>query len=47
MQAGEQTEGLWRFDIFELNSRTDELRKKGAKIKLQDQPLQVLIIDRG
>jgi TolB-like protein/Tfp pilus assembly protein PilF len=44
MQTGEQTEGLWRFGTFELNSRTGELRKKGIKIKLQDQPLQVLIM---
>jgi TolB-like protein/Tfp pilus assembly protein PilF len=43
MQTGEQTDGLWRFGTFELNSRTGELRKKGIKIKLQDQPLQVLI----
>jgi cholera toxin transcriptional activator len=43
MQAGEQTDGLWRFGTFELNSRTGELRKKGIKIKLQDQP-QVLIM---
>jgi TolB-like protein len=44
MQAGEQTDGLWCFGTFELNSRTGELRKKGIKIKLQDQPLQVLIM---
>jgi len=44
MQAGDPTEGLWRFGVFELNSRTGELRKKGVKIKLQDQPLQLLVI---
>jgi TolB-like protein/Tfp pilus assembly protein PilF len=44
MQDGEQTDSLWRFGTFELNSRTGELRKKGIKIKLQDQPLQVLIM---
>jgi TolB-like protein/tetratricopeptide (TPR) repeat protein len=44
MQAGEQTDGLWRFGTFELNSSIGELRKKGIKIKLQDQPLQVLIM---
>ncbi len=44
MQAGGQTNGLWRFGTFELDSSTGELRKKGAKIKLQDQPLQVLIM---
>jgi TolB-like protein/Flp pilus assembly protein TadD len=31
-----------RFDVFELNIRTGELRKKGVKLRLQGQPLQVL-----
>jgi TolB-like protein/Tfp pilus assembly protein PilF len=44
MQAGGQTDGLRRFGTFELDSHTGELRKKGIKIKLQDQPLQILIM---
>src|SRR5512146_634098 len=31
-----------RFGAFELDLRAGELRKNGAKIKLQEQPLQVL-----
>jgi Tol biopolymer transport system component/DNA-binding winged helix-turn-helix (wHTH) protein len=31
-----------RFGLFELDLRAGELRKSGVKIKLQDQPLQVL-----
>ncbi|HKS76259.1 MAG TPA: winged helix-turn-helix domain-containing protein [Terriglobales bacterium] len=31
-----------RFGVFELDLRAGELRKSGVKIKLQDQPLQVL-----
>src|SRR5882672_1952661 len=31
-----------RFGTFELNLQTGELRKRGQKIKLQEQPLQVL-----
>jgi adenylate cyclase len=31
-----------RFDVFELDLRAGELRKQGARIKLQDQPLHVL-----
>ena len=31
-----------RFDIFELDVRTGELRKQGVKVRLQGQPLQVL-----
>jgi TolB-like protein/Tfp pilus assembly protein PilF len=35
---------LLRFDIFELDLRAAELRKKGVKLRLQGQPLQVLAI---
>ena len=35
---------LLRFDIFELDLRAGELRKKGVKLRLQGQPLQVLAI---
>jgi DNA-binding winged helix-turn-helix (wHTH) protein len=31
-----------RFSIFELNLQTGELRKQGQKLKLQEQPFQVL-----
>ena len=31
-----------RFGVFELDLRSRELRKKGVRIKLQEQPLQVL-----
>ena len=44
MHAGERSEGVLRFGVFELDSRAGELRKKGVKIKLQDQPLQVLVM---
>jgi RHH-type rel operon transcriptional repressor/antitoxin RelB len=30
------------FRVFEVNVRTGELRKQGIRIKLQDQPFQVL-----
>jgi DNA-binding winged helix-turn-helix (wHTH) protein len=33
-----------RFGVFELDARSGELRKQGVKIKLQDQPLQILQI---
>jgi TolB-like protein/DNA-binding winged helix-turn-helix (wHTH) protein len=32
-----------RFALFEIDLQTGELRKSGAKLKLQEQPLQVLI----
>jgi Tol biopolymer transport system component/DNA-binding winged helix-turn-helix (wHTH) protein len=33
----------FRFSTFELDRETGELRKQGRKVKLQEQPLQVLI----
>jgi len=32
-----------RFGVFELDTRTGELRKAGSRIRLQDQPFKVLI----
>src|SRR5205085_11773778 len=31
-----------RFSVFELDVRTGELRKQGVRLKIQNQPLQVL-----
>src|SRR5437879_64451 len=36
--------GTVRFGAFELDFRASELRKQGTKIKLQDQPFQILQI---
>src|SRR5215470_4816947 len=36
------TSAILRFSIFEVNLQTGELRRKGQKVKLQDQPFQVL-----
>ncbi len=35
---------LLNFGVFELDLQTSELRKKGVKIKLQDQPFQILVM---
>src|SRR3979490_2013256 len=35
---------MLRFDIFELDLRAGELRKRGVKLRLQGQPLQLLAI---
>jgi len=32
-----------RFGVFELDIRAGELRKNGVRIRLQDQPLQLLV----
>src|SRR5215472_15020780 len=36
--------GIYRFGAFELDSRSRELRKHGVRIKLQDQPLRILLM---
>src|SRR5215510_11388250 len=33
-----------RFGVYEVNLRSGELRKSGIKIKLHDQPFQILVI---
>ncbi len=33
-----------RFDVFEVDLRSGELRKPGSKIRLQDKPLQILTL---
>ena len=33
-----------RFDIFEVDLRVGELRKKGQLVKLQEQPFRVLFL---
>jgi Tol biopolymer transport system component/DNA-binding winged helix-turn-helix (wHTH) protein len=38
-----ETSPIYRFGIFELDPRNGELRKSGVRLKLQDQPYQVLL----
>src|SRR5215469_7876992 len=33
-----------RFGVFEVNLQTGELRKKGYKLRLQQQPFQLLVL---
>ena len=35
---------IHRFGVFEVDLRSHELRKQGMKVKLQDQPFQVLAV---
>ncbi len=35
---------LSRFGVFELDPRTGELRKRGTAVKIQDKPLQILVL---
>jgi len=42
MREDPQLRGWLRFGVFELDLRAGELRKHGLKVRLQEQPLQVL-----
>src|SRR3984957_10218397 len=44
MQEAHQLRGPLRFGVFELDLRTGELRKHGLRVRLQEQPFQVLAI---
>ena len=44
MQATEGSPGTLRFGVFEVDLRAGELRKHGVRIKLQEQPFQVLAL---
>jgi Tol biopolymer transport system component/DNA-binding winged helix-turn-helix (wHTH) protein len=48
VQAGPKAREVVRFGIFEVDRRAGELRKRGVKIWMQDQPLQILamLLDR-
>src|SRR6266567_9019768 len=44
MPTSTSAQHVLRFDAFELDLHTGELRKRGVKLHLQGQPLQVLAI---
>ena len=43
MAEAEQPSKVVRFEKFEVSLTAGELRKNGARIRLQDQPFQVLV----
>lgn len=44
MEGTAQRAPSYRFGAFELDARSGELRKHGVRIKLQDQPRQILVL---
>lgn len=44
MEILNPTQLIFRFNSFELNNRVGELRKNGLRIRLQEQPFQVLSV---
>jgi len=43
MPLSYEVRSLYRFGVFELEAHTGELRRNGVKLKLQDQPYQILL----
>ena len=44
MQTSSSLSPTYRFGVFELDPRAGELRKKGMKIRLQGQPVDILVM---
>ena len=44
MSTSQSPTRLARFGVFDLDPRTGELRKRGARVRLQEQPFQVLVM---
>src|SRR6202044_3500347 len=44
MHANQPADTLLRFGAFEADVQTGELRKQGKRIRLQDQPFQLLVM---
>lgn len=42
--AEQDEPGLYRFGVFEADAATGELRRQGARVKLNAQPFQVLVL---
>src|SRR5258708_34266112 len=42
MPLEKQSPAILRFGVFEVDVRAGELRKQGVRIKLQEQPFQIL-----
>jgi hypothetical protein len=43
MHSFREVRSIYRFGIFELEAHTGELRRNGLKLRLQEQPYQVLL----
>jgi TolB-like protein/DNA-binding winged helix-turn-helix (wHTH) protein/Tfp pilus assembly protein PilF len=44
MNLASYSSKLFRFGVFEIDPRAGELRKQGRRIKLQEQPFQILVL---
>ena len=44
MEASAPSKPVWRFGEFEIDARSRELRHKGKRTRIQDNPLTVLLL---
>jgi eukaryotic-like serine/threonine-protein kinase len=44
MNAGAKSHPIYRFGLFEVNPHSGELTRKGIRVKLQEQPFQLLVL---
>jgi DNA-binding winged helix-turn-helix (wHTH) protein/tetratricopeptide (TPR) repeat protein len=44
MNAGAKSHPVYRFGLFEVNPHCGELTRKGLRVKLQEQPFQLLVL---
>ncbi|MGB7173750.1 MAG: winged helix-turn-helix domain-containing protein, partial [Candidatus Acidiferrales bacterium] len=44
MNPGSENHAVYRFGVFEANSQTGEFLRKGVRVKLQEQPFQLLTL---
>src|SRR3954447_18235699 len=44
MNAGAKSHPIYRFGLFEVNPHSGELTGKGLRVKLQEQPFQLLVL---
>jgi DNA-binding winged helix-turn-helix (wHTH) protein/tetratricopeptide (TPR) repeat protein len=44
MNAGAKSNPIYRFGLFEVNPHSGELTRKGLRVKLQEQPFQLLVL---
>jgi DNA-binding winged helix-turn-helix (wHTH) protein len=42
--SGENSSRIVRFGVFEVDLKAGELRRSGLKVRVQEQPLQVLAV---
>ena len=43
MMENSKSASIYRFGIFEANPQTGELKRKGVRVRLQEQPFQLLL----